>query len=71
VSGLPEQIGRGACHARILASPPGIAYVGIAKKLLDGRLVDVTARADFVAIEASETAKADSCDYRSDCSLGS
>ena len=43
--------------------------VEIAKKLLDGQPVDKEARAETVAIKASETVKADRYEYKSDCSL--
>ncbi len=47
----------------------GEMSVEIAKKLLDGQPVDKEAKADTVAIKASETAKADRYEYKSDCSL--
>jgi hypothetical protein len=43
--------------------------VEIAKKLLDGQPIEKEVRADTVAIKASEAAKADRYEYKSDCSL--
>ncbi len=47
----------------------GEMSVEIAKKLLDGHPVDKEVRADTVVIKATETAKADRYEYKSDCSL--
>lgn len=47
----------------------GEMSVELAKKLLDGQPVDKEVRADTVVIKATETAKADRYEYKSDCSL--